>query len=226
MQVAVNDTGSTLGEQRQILGEDLLLQVLGAGRDDHALAAEDGRDEVGEGLAGAGPGFDEQDAAVLERVGDRGGHAALAVARLEGGEGLRQRAVGAEDRVDARRRATSAARDRLARSRRRSRGGGRSGRAGTRRRAPRRRLFTAASAAASAGAARARAKSDAMRSISGSRMPRVVTAGVPTRMPLATIGGFLSNGIAFLLTVIPAWPRAASATLPVRPFENTSTSIR
>ena len=63
-------------------------------------------------------------------------------------------------------------------------------------------------------------------SISGSRMPRVVTAGVPMRMPLATIGGFWSNGIAFLLTVMPALPSAASATLPVMPFEKTSTSIR
>ena len=63
-------------------------------------------------------------------------------------------------------------------------------------------------------------------SISGSPMPRVVTAGVPTRMPLATIGGFLSNGIAFLLTVMPALPSATSAALPVTPFENVSTSIR
>ena len=63
-------------------------------------------------------------------------------------------------------------------------------------------------------------------SISGSRMPRLVIAGVPTRMPLATIGGFWSNGIAFLLTVMPALPSAASATLPVSPFEKTSTSIR
>ena len=36
-------------------------------------------------------------------------------------------------------------------------------------------------------------------------MPRVVTAGVPMRMPLAAIGGFGSNGIAFLLTVMPAF---------------------
>ena len=57
-------------------------------------------------------------------------------------------------------------------------------------------------------------------------MPRVVTAGVPMRMPLATMGGFLSKGIAFLLTVMPALPSAASATLPVTPRENTSTSIR
>jgi hypothetical protein len=46
------------------------------------------------------------------------------------------------------------------------------------------------------------------------------------RMPLATMGGFWSKGMAFLFTVMPAFPRAASATLPVRPFENTSTSMR
>ncbi len=66
----------------------------------------------------------------------------------------------------------------------------------------------------------------AMTSISGSRMPRVVTAGVPIRIPLATIGGLRSKGMAFLLTVMPALPSAASAALPVMPFENTSTSIR
>ena len=54
-------------------------------------------------------------------------------------------------------------------------------------------------------------------------MPRVVTAGVPRRMPLATIGGLVSNGIVFLFTVMPARSSAASATLPVRPFEKTST---
>ena len=63
-------------------------------------------------------------------------------------------------------------------------------------------------------------------SISFSAMPRVVMAGVPMRTPLATIGGFWSNGMAFLFTVMAALPSAASATLPVRPFENTSTSIR
>ena len=35
-------------------------------------------------------------------------------------------------------------------------------------------------------------------------MPRVVSAGVPRRMPLGFIGGLVSNGIAFLLTVMPA----------------------
>src|ERR1017187_10768631 len=38
--------------------------------------------------------------------------------------------------------------------------------------------------------------------ISGSFMPRVVSAGLPMRMPLGFIGGLVSNGMAFLLTVM------------------------
>ena len=49
--------------------------------------------------------------------------------------------------------------------------------------------------------------------ISGSFMPRVVSAGVPMRMPLGFIGGFVSNGIAFLFTVMPASCSAFSASL-------------
>ena len=66
----------------------------------------------------------------------------------------------------------------------------------------------------------------AMRSISGSPMPRVVTAGVPMRMPEATIGGFSSYGMVFLLTVMPAASSAASVTLPVVPAAATSSRKR
>src|SRR5437016_1243051 len=45
--------------------------------------------------------------------------------------------------------------------------------------------------------------------------PRVVTEGVPIRMPLATKGFCGSNGIAFLLTVMPALSSAFSASAPV-----------
>ena len=62
--------------------------------------------------------------------------------------------------------------------------------------------------------------------MASSRRPRVVRAGVPMRMPLGSIGLRLSNGIRFLLTVIPARPRAASAILPVRPLEVMSIRIR
>ena len=59
-------------QRRKVLEENLFLEVLGAGRDQHPLAAEDGGDEIRERLAGAGAGFGEQDAAVLERARDRG----------------------------------------------------------------------------------------------------------------------------------------------------------
>jgi hypothetical protein len=49
---------------------------------------------------------------------------------------------------------------------------------------------------------------------------------VPTRIPEATIGEFVSNGIVFLLTVMPARSSAFSATLPVRPLAKTSISMR
>ena len=57
-----------------------------------------------------------------------------------------------------------------------------------------------------------------MCAISGSFMPRVVTAGVPMRMPLVTIGPLVSNGMPFLLTVIHARSSASCASLPVMPF--------
>src|SRR5947209_3087963 len=78
----------------------------------------------------------------------------------------------------------------------------------------------------SCGCERTLSMASAISSISFSRMPRVVTIGVPSLMPLAMAGGFSSNGIAFLLTVMPASSSAASASLPVIPFVVTSTSIR
>jgi hypothetical protein len=83
-----------------------------------------------------------------------------------------------------------------------------------------------ASASSSSRASSARPIRSATDSISGSRSPRVVTAGVPIRSPLATIGGLVSNGIVFLLTVIPAFSRAFSASLPVTPLEKTSSRNR
>ena len=39
-------------------------------------------------------------------------------------------------------------------------------------------------------------------------MPRVVSAGVPMRIPLGFMGGLASNGMAFLLTVIAGFPKS------------------
>ena len=62
--------------------------------------------------------------------------------------------------------------------------------------------------------------------ISSSPNPREVVAGVPMRMPDAVFGGSVSNGIAFLLTVIPISSSRCSASLPVTPSGVTSTSRR
>jgi hypothetical protein len=55
--------------------------------------------------------------------------------------------------------------------------------------------------------------------ISGSRRPRVVTAGVPMRRPEAIIGFCVSNGIVFLFTVMFAASSMFCPSLPVMPFE-------
>src|SRR6185503_6151024 len=68
--------------------------------------------------------------------------------------------------------------------------------------------------------------SRAIARISAGPKPRVVVAGVPRRIPDAVLGGSASNGIAFLLTVIPTSSRRLSASLPVTPRGVTSTSMR
>src|SRR5207249_4334075 len=75
-------------------------------------------------------------------------------------------------------------------------------------------------------ACRIRPMSAPMRSISASFIPRVVTAGVPMRMPDAIPGFWGSYGMVFLFTVIPTASSAFSACLPVRFSGRTSTSIR
>ena len=85
-----------LPKRRDVLEEDLLLEGLGAGRDEHSLSAQDGGDEVRQRLARTRSGFREQRAAVLEATGNRLGHLHLAGPRLEVGEGERQRAPALE----------------------------------------------------------------------------------------------------------------------------------
>ena len=65
-----------------------------------------------------------------------------------------------------------------------------------------------------------------MVAISPSRIPRVVTAAVPTRIPLVTNGDCVSRGTVFLFTVMSAASSAACATLPVSARFRKSTSMR
>ena len=69
-------------QRGKVLEEDLLLEILRAGRDEDALAAEDCRDQIRERLAGAGAGFGEERPAVFDDVGHGRGHRALPFARL------------------------------------------------------------------------------------------------------------------------------------------------
>ena len=62
--------------------------------------------------------------------------------------------------------------------------------------------------------------------ISSSLKPLEVEAGVPILIPLVTNGLFVSNGIAFLFTVIPTSSSIFSASLPVTPVSVRFTSIR
>src|SRR5687768_3035550 len=194
-----------VAQNAQVLEINLLLEIFRAGGDQDTLPAEDRWSEIRERLAGSSAGLDEQHAAVFQRVGDRFGHLPLGRPAFERGQQSGKRPRVREDLGDALAQASYNGNVRHSFSTS---------------------TFTIWSAASSVGVASARAMSSPIVSISRSPMPRVVTAGVPMRMPLAVIGGLGSNGMAFLFTVMPALPSAASAALPVRPRENTSTSIR
>ena len=69
-------------EEGDVLEEELLLEVFGAGGDDDALLAlageAQGGQKIGEGFAGAGAGFDDEVALVVEGGLDGVGHLVLA----------------------------------------------------------------------------------------------------------------------------------------------------
>jgi hypothetical protein len=74
-------------EKGHVAEEELVLEGLGAGGDDDALAGAQGGQQVGEGFAGAGAGFDDQMAALGEGALDGLGHFKLAGAVLIGQRG-------------------------------------------------------------------------------------------------------------------------------------------
>ena len=85
-----------LGEEREVLGGQLVLQGLRGGGHDRRTAGEDGRDEVGEGLAGPGAGLDHEVPAARHRLGDGLRHVGLAGAGLAVGERGRDAPEGAD----------------------------------------------------------------------------------------------------------------------------------
>ena len=88
-----------LAHRGQIAVEELVLQRLGAGRDDDLAAGEERRDEVGEGLAGAGSCFGDQHAGRLDRLGDGVRHLHLAAALAIAGDRRGERPLRREQRL-------------------------------------------------------------------------------------------------------------------------------
>jgi hypothetical protein len=85
---------------RNVAQKQLVLQVLGAGRDDGLAAPQQRRDQIGEGLARACAGLGDQRALAGDRAGDRLGHLGLRAARLVAAHGRAERAEFAEQRLD------------------------------------------------------------------------------------------------------------------------------
>jgi hypothetical protein len=87
-------------QRRNILEEQLILEIDRVCRDHHALAAlgrEHGRGhQVGQPFAGSGSGLDHHRLAVVEGVGHRLGHHNLRIALLVALEGAAHRAIGCE----------------------------------------------------------------------------------------------------------------------------------
>ena len=102
LHVADAQFAQMLFEKRNVFVEQLLLQGLGAGRDDDALARANDRQQVRQRLAGAGAGFDDQVPLLLQRQLDGFGHLQLSAAKLVGRMRARQQSAGAEELVERR----------------------------------------------------------------------------------------------------------------------------
>ncbi len=75
-----------LGEEREVLHRQLVLECLGGGGHHDGGTRLDGRHEVRQGLAGPGPGLDHQVPTGRDGLGDPLGHLDLAEARLGAGQ--------------------------------------------------------------------------------------------------------------------------------------------
>ena len=69
-------------EEREIVGGQLVLQCLGGGGDNGRAPGQDGRDEVGQGLPGAGGRLHHELATAIDDVGHGIGHLELPRAGL------------------------------------------------------------------------------------------------------------------------------------------------
>ena len=82
LHVAGAQRAQVLFQERNVLEEELFLQILGAGGNHHALAGENRRDQIRQRLAGAGAGFDNQVLLFGQRGFDGFGHGELPGAKF------------------------------------------------------------------------------------------------------------------------------------------------
>ncbi len=87
-------------EKRDILMEELFLQILGSGRNDDSLAGANDGHQVGQSLARAGAGFDDQVTLFFQRLLDSLRHLQLSAAKFVGRMGARKHSAGREELVE------------------------------------------------------------------------------------------------------------------------------
>jgi hypothetical protein len=84
-------------EQRQVFVVKLILQSARAGGHQHPQAGQQHRNQVAEGLAGAGSRLDDQQAALLQGIPDAFGHVQLLAARNKPFQGSGKAATSLEN---------------------------------------------------------------------------------------------------------------------------------
>jgi len=87
-------------EEGDVAEEELVLEGLGACRDDDALAGAESGEQIGEGFAGASAGFDDKMAALGESALDSFGHFKLAGTVFEGERGAGEDSAGRKEFVE------------------------------------------------------------------------------------------------------------------------------
>ena len=88
-----NRSADCLADQRQIAMVELILQRFGAGADDRLATAQQGRQQISEGLARAGARLNDELVTVGDGLGNGLRHPCLSGARLEAGQQRLQGAV-------------------------------------------------------------------------------------------------------------------------------------
>ena len=89
-----------LAHDLDVAVEQLILQRLGAGRDDHLAAREQRGHQISKGFSGSRSGFGNQNRIGLDRIGNRARHFELALPDAEAGHCVCEWTVSGEYRIE------------------------------------------------------------------------------------------------------------------------------